>query len=70
MHSFVCCDRDLEKTDRSMATPTRLQLAINSIERARKYTLQLLDGLEPGDWFRQPSEGVSHIAWQVGNDVA
>ena len=27
----------------------------------------LLDKINEGDWFRQPSEGVSHIAWQVGH---
>ena len=45
----------------------RLEIAIDQIETARKYTLNLLDDLEPGDWFRQPSEGVTHLAWQVGH---
>ncbi len=45
----------------------RLEIACDQIETARRYTLNLLDGLEPDDWFRQPSEGVTHIAWQVGH---
>jgi hypothetical protein len=44
-----------------------LRLAIRQIDFARGYTLTLLDGLEEGDWFRTPAEGVSHIAWQVGH---
>ena len=23
--------------------------------------------MEPGDWFRPPAEGVTHLAWQVGH---
>ena len=46
---------------------TRLEIALDQIQTARRYTLHLLDTLEPGDWFRQPSEGVTHIAWQVGH---
>jgi uncharacterized damage-inducible protein DinB len=46
---------------------TRLEIALDQIKTARRYTLNLLDDLEPGDWFRQPSEGVTHIAWQVGH---
>lgn len=44
-----------------------LELAISQIRFAREYTLSLLDGIETTDWFRQPSEGVSHLAWQVGH---
>jgi hypothetical protein len=29
--------------------------------------LQLLDTLEPAEWFKQPTEGVCHLAWQVGH---
>jgi uncharacterized damage-inducible protein DinB len=46
---------------------TRLEIALDQIKTARRYTLNLLDDLEPGDWFRQPSEGVTHIAWQIGH---
>jgi uncharacterized damage-inducible protein DinB len=44
-----------------------LQLAIRQIEFARSYTATLLDGLSDDDWFRQPSEGITNIAWQVGH---
>ncbi|MCA9245492.1 MAG: DinB family protein [Planctomycetales bacterium] len=50
-----------------MSNPTRLQLAIQNIEKARAYTRQLLEGLDDADWFRQPTEGVTHVAWQVGH---
>src|SRR5688500_8666381 len=45
----------------------RLQLAIDQIHFARKYTLKLLEHTPTADWFRQPAEGVSHIGWQVGH---
>jgi hypothetical protein len=44
-----------------------LGLAIQQIEFARSYTLTLLQGVEDGDWFRQPAEGVTHLAWQMGH---
>jgi hypothetical protein len=46
---------------------SRLQLAIEQITFAHNYTVRLLDQTQPGDWFRQPPDGVSHIAWQVGH---
>ena len=33
----------------------------------RCYSLDLIAGLDRRDWFRQPTEGVTHIAWQVGH---
>jgi len=45
----------------------RLQLAIEQIIFARKYTLGLLDQTKTDDWFRIPSGGVSHVGWQVGH---
>ena len=50
-----------------MPNTSRLELAINAIERSRRYTLQLLEDVDDADWFRQPSEGVTHVAWQVGH---
>jgi hypothetical protein len=41
--------------------------ALGRIESARRYTTNLLGHIPPADWFRMPSEGVSHIAWQVGH---
>ncbi len=48
-------------------TLSRLELAIGQIRFAREYTQSLLADLEPSDWFAQPTEGVSHVAWQVGH---
>ena len=44
-----------------------LEIAQRQIEFARNYTRSLLADIAPGDWFRQPSEGVTHLAWQVGH---
>jgi hypothetical protein len=48
---------------------SRLQQALDQIVAARKYTLRLVEDLplDSVDWFRQPSEGVTHIAWQIGH---
>jgi hypothetical protein len=46
---------------------SRLQLAIEQIVFARKYTLGLLDQMPTAEWFRQPPGGVSHVAWQAGH---
>ncbi len=45
----------------------RLQMALNQIQFARKYCVRLIDQTDPQDWFRQPQEGVTHLAWQVGH---
>lgn len=47
--------------------PPRLQFAINLLRTARFYTLDLVNNLRPEDWFGQPTEGVTHIAWQMGH---
>jgi hypothetical protein len=41
--------------------------AVEQIAFARSYTLRFFEGLDPADWFRVPTAGVSHIAWQVGH---
>jgi hypothetical protein len=46
---------------------TRLELAIEQIAFARRYTLGLLEKTGPDDWFRQPPGCVTHLAWQVGH---
>lgn len=48
-------------------TDTPLHLVCRQIEFARNYTLSLLDDIPLSDWFRQPLEGVTHVAWQVGH---
>ena len=45
----------------------RVDLALRNIEFSRRYTLTLLEDLEPTDWFWQPQQSVTHIAWQVGH---
>ncbi|MHC4405124.1 MAG: DinB family protein [Planctomycetota bacterium] len=49
---------------------SRLASVADQIRIARLYTKSLLDNLEANDWFRQPAEGVTHIAWQVGHLAA
>ena len=46
---------------------SQLQTAITQIQFARAYTLRLIDGLAVDDWYRMPTLGISHIAWQVGH---
>ena len=46
---------------------SRLQLAIDQIIFARNYTIGLLGQTPTAEWFRQPPDGVSHVAWQVGH---
>jgi hypothetical protein len=50
-----------------MTDLNRLELALNQIRFAREYTTGLLQELTPDDWFRQPTESVTHLAWQVGH---
>jgi hypothetical protein len=45
----------------------RLDLVIETIRIARQHTEGLLDAIPPDEWFRQPAEGVTHVAWQVGH---
>ena len=47
--------------------PTAVQAAVERIDKARRYTLDLINDVEDDDWFRQPVAGTSHIAWQVGH---
>ncbi len=50
-----------------MAAGLRLRMAIDQIKFARDYTTQLLDDVADDEWFCMPSEGVTHLAWQVGH---
>ena len=50
-----------------MSTLAQRDLACRQIEFARRYTLLLLQDLDDADWFRQPGEGVTHVAWQVAH---
>ena len=46
---------------------SRLAVAVEQLVTVRKYSLNLIDDIDPADWLRQPREGVSHVAWQVGH---
>ena len=50
-----------------MTHVSRLELAISQIRFARDYTLSLISDIDTDEWLRQPSEGVSHLAWQIGH---
>ena len=65
---------EIFKHEYSIAAPVseRLETAIRRIEFVRKYTMTLLEDLEPDDWFWMPSgtstgDFKTHIAWQVGH---
>ena len=45
----------------------QLESALHQIRTARIYSKDLLSHIGDDDWFRQPSEGVTHVAWQVGH---
>jgi DinB superfamily len=45
----------------------RLQAALERVTIARGFTKQFLVGLTPGEWFWQPPELTTHIAWQVAH---
>ena len=45
----------------------RLQPALDRMERSRRYTRQFLADLTPEEWFWQPSEVATHVAWQVAH---
>ncbi len=50
-----------------MSTNGQLSAAVERIRFARGLTKTYLDDLATEDWFWMPSEGVTHIAWQVAH---
>lgn len=46
---------------------SRLELLVNQIRLVREYTGSLVDAVPAEAWFRQPAEGITHVAWQVGH---
>jgi len=46
---------------------SRISEVIDRIQSVRDYTVGLVDAVPESDWFRQPAEGVTHVAWQVGH---
>ena len=45
----------------------RLESMLAIFAKTRAYTEDMLAHVQPDDWFRQPAEGITHIAWQVGH---
>ncbi len=41
--------------------------ALASMRMARDYTNNLLVDVKEDEWFRMPTEGVTHLAWQMGH---
>ena len=50
-----------------MSIQNSVKQAVERIDKARHYTLALLRDVDDADWFRQPVEGTTHVAWQVGH---
>ena len=46
---------------------SRSQALSDQIRSARLYTKDLLKATSQDQWFQMPSEGVTHVAWQVGH---
>ena len=44
-----------------------IESLVQELNQSRKYTNLLLDSINETDWFRQSSDRVTHIAWQVGH---
>jgi len=44
-----------------------LEVALGQLQDSRNYSVGLIDRFSTDDWFRQPAEGVTHLAWQVGH---
>ena len=46
---------------------SRISEVLGRIQTVREYTVSLVDAVPESEWFRQPTEGVTHVAWQVGH---
>jgi len=46
---------------------SRISELVGRIDQVREYTVSLVDSVPESLWFRQPAEGVTHVAWQVGH---
>jgi hypothetical protein len=53
-----------------MSECQRLNFAIERIDFAHRYTLNMLEDIEDGQWFTSVGDGVTHVAWQVGHLAA
>lgn len=46
---------------------SRLDYAIEHIEKSRQYSIRLIDSFDTMEWFRTPIEGGTHLGWQVAH---
>ena len=46
---------------------SKRDLVLGEIQKVRRYTADLIDNVQDAEWFRQPADGVTHVAWQVGH---
>lgn len=46
---------------------TRIESALRRLAFSRRLVHQYTRDLTHDEWFRQPTEGVTHVAWQVGH---
>jgi DinB superfamily len=46
---------------------TRIQAAVERLEMARRRVKEFTGDLTPAEWFWQPAEYTTHVAWQVGH---
>lgn len=49
---------------------TRIDAAVERMKQTREMLKGFLADLQPDEWFWQPHEGVTNIAWQVGHITA
>ena len=62
--------RDVSRTVPEQETQedmSRISELVGRIQGVRDYTVSLVDAVPESEWFRQPAEGVTHVAWQVGH---
>ncbi|TWT57406.1 DinB superfamily protein [Thalassoglobus neptunius] len=46
---------------------SELEIIVEDLQKISAYTNDTLDHVDDADWFRQPADGINHIAWQVGH---
>lgn len=49
---------------------TTLEILVDRLQTARRWTLNLLSDIEESRWFDAPGPGLGHVAWQVGHLAA
>jgi len=45
----------------------KIEALAKAIEVAHGYTSGIVESVDHSEWFRQPGEGLTHVAWQVGH---